>query len=168
MSGLKLTLPVPPPVNTYYRNFRGRMVMSAKGREFKKLVAEYIAENQYRKFWDARLHVLLIFHPINKRKTDLDGRLKAVLDALEDAGVYNDDEQVDQLTIIRGNVVRGGKVVVYIDEIKAGYGDAEKISDLRPARDQDGSELTGSSRCAGCEQDCSKGHRDQSIKEVKA
>lgn len=167
MTILKLTLPVPPSANTYYRNFRGRMVMSAKGREFNKSVAEYIAENRFRKFWDARVSVLILLHPKDKRKLDIDNRIKPVLDALQSAGVFNNDEQVDQASILRCNIIRGGKAIVYVEEIKAEYGNPKEIGDFRPIRYQSGDELTRSSRCDGCQQANGAGHRDQSTQEIE-
>jgi Holliday junction resolvase RusA-like endonuclease len=37
------------------------------------------------------------------------------LDSLCDAGVYDDDSQVDELHIIRGEPIKGGKIVVTIE-----------------------------------------------------
>lgn len=168
MSGLKLILPIPPSVNTYHRNFHGRMVISAEGRKFKKDVAEYVAENRFRKFWDARVSVFILLHPRDRREIDIDNRMKPTLDALQDAGVFNNDKQVDIAIIKRANIIKGGRAVVYVEEIRAANGESEKINDFRPAWDKDGSELAGSSRCPWCKQDCSKEYRDQSAEEVKA
>ena len=33
-----MVLPYPPSINSYYRTFRGRMLISAKGREYRKVV----------------------------------------------------------------------------------------------------------------------------------
>ena len=33
---IELTLPWPPTVNTYWRNFGGRTIVSAKGRSYRK------------------------------------------------------------------------------------------------------------------------------------
>jgi Holliday junction resolvase RusA-like endonuclease len=35
---IEVTLPFPPSVNTYWRTFRGRMIISAKGREYREVV----------------------------------------------------------------------------------------------------------------------------------
>lgn len=168
MSALKLTLDVPPPVNTYYRNFRGRMVLSPKGREYKLHVAEYLAEHQYRKFYDARLSVSLIFHPASKRKTDLDGRFKAVLDAMENAGLYNSDEQIDSLSILRGKVLKGGKLIVYIEEIRAGDDYKKTISDFGRVGYQDGQDPSGSCRCNRDKQSDGSGHGSKRVTEIIA
>jgi crossover junction endodeoxyribonuclease RusA len=114
---LLLNLPYAPSVNTYYRNFNGRMVLSAKGREFKQLVAEYVIENRVPKLGDAKLKVTIIMRPRDKRKTDVDSRIKATLDALENAGVFDNDYQVEHLEVIRGEPIKDGKIVVTIEEI---------------------------------------------------
>jgi Holliday junction resolvase RusA-like endonuclease len=61
--------------------------------------------------------VLIYLYPKDKRKIDLDNRLKACLDAMQDAGVYDDDEQIDYLTIQRAAIKSGGGVKVTIEVI---------------------------------------------------
>lgn len=56
--------------------------------------------------------------PPDRRRRDLDNALKGTLDALEKAGVYNDDGQIDKLSIERGEVVKGGALVVRIQAIE--------------------------------------------------
>lgn len=113
-----LDLPYPPSVNTYYRNFRGYMVLSAKGREYKAKVADYVAEYKIPKLGSKKLRVSMILRPRDRRKTDIDNRIKAVLDSLQDAGVFDDDFQVDELSIVRGEPIKNGKLLVIIEEIE--------------------------------------------------
>ena len=115
---ITLRLPCPPSMNTYWRNFRGRTVLSKKGREFKQLVQEYVIDNQVPKFGDQRLSVIMVFRPRDKRVCDIDNRIKPVLDALQDAGVYDDDSQIDHLEMSRGLHLKGGGIVVFIGVIK--------------------------------------------------
>ena len=117
MSMVTLKLPCPPSMNTYWRNFRGRTVLSKAGKEFKQAVQEYVIENQIPKFGDKRLSIIMVYRPRDKRISDIDNRIKPVLDALQDAGVYNDDSQVDHLEMSRGLNLKGGGVVVFIGEI---------------------------------------------------
>jgi len=114
---LLLNLPYPPSVNTYYRNFNGRMVLSAQGREYKNAVAEYLIESDVPKLGDAKLKITMVLRPRDKRKIDIDNRIKAVLDSLQDAGLFDDDYQVDELTIMRGEPIKDGKLVVMIEQI---------------------------------------------------
>lgn len=110
---ITLKLPFPPSVNTYYRNFRGRMVMGKSGREFKEKVQEIVTTSQIPKLNDARLMAIISIFPPNKRKFDLDNRLKSVFDSLQDAGVYDNDEQFDKIEIARGEIrPQGGCTIV--------------------------------------------------------
>lgn len=113
-----LELPFPPSVNTYWRNFRGHMVLSKAGREYKLAVAEYVATHNVPKYGASKLKITMILQPRDKRKIDLDNRIKCVLDSLEDAGVFDDDFQVDDLHIMRGQQVKGGKILVTIEVIE--------------------------------------------------
>lgn len=112
-----LELPFPPSMNTYWRHWRGRMVLSKAGRQFKTDVQEYIINNNIPKFGDKKLKVTMILRPRDKRKVDIDNRIKAVLDSLEDAGVFDDDFQIDHIEMIRGEPIKGGLIRVLIEEI---------------------------------------------------
>jgi len=112
-----LTLPFPPSMNTYWRNFRGRTIISPQGRAFKAAVADYVVEYRVPKLGDQKLRISMVLFPRDKRKIDIDNRIKAVLDALQDAGVFDDDFQVDELSIVRGKAIKGGAIRVIIEEI---------------------------------------------------
>ena len=115
---LVLSLPFPPSMNTYWRTFRGMTVLSKQGREFKAAVADYVVEYRVPKLGDSKLRVSMVLFPRDKRKIDIDNRIKAVLDALQDAGVFNDDFQVDELSIVRGKTIKGGAIRVLIEQIE--------------------------------------------------
>ena len=112
-----LVLPFPPSVNTYWRNFRGRMVLSQKGRDYKQAIAEYVSENNVPKYGEQKLKITMILQPRDKRKIDIDNRIKCVLDSLQDAGVFDDDFHVDELHVMRGEQVKGGKLLLTIEVI---------------------------------------------------
>ncbi len=112
-----LTLPYPPSVNTYWRANGKRRFISKAGMEFKKAVQEYVIDNAIPKLGSARLRMDIVICPRSRRVFDIDNLLKAVLDALMDAGVYEDDSQVDDLHIVRGAACKGGAAVVVIEEI---------------------------------------------------
>ena len=114
---LFLNLPFPPSMNTYWRNFRGRTILSPAGRKFKEDVADYVAEYRVPKLGEAKLRISMVLFPRDKRKIDIDNRIKCVLDALQDAGVFDDDFQVDELSIVRGKPIKGGAIRVLIEEI---------------------------------------------------
>lgn len=109
---LTLDLPFPPSANTMYRNFRGRMVLSPQGRAYKQAVAEIVAERESR--IDGRLSIFIELSSPTKRKYDIDNRIKPIQDALQDAGVFDDDEQIDWIHVVRHMPTKGGfcKVVI--------------------------------------------------------
>ena len=111
-------LPFPPSMNTYWRNFRGRTIIGKEGRAFRENVIQYVIDNNIPKFGDRKLKITLILRPRDKRKIDIDNRIKAVLDALEHAGVFDDDFQVDHIEMIRGEQIKGGLLHVCIEEIE--------------------------------------------------
>ncbi|EES6198012.1 RusA family crossover junction endodeoxyribonuclease, partial [Escherichia coli] len=65
-----------------------------------------------------RLAIKIIAEPPDKRRRDLDNILKAPLDALTHAlthaGLLMDDEQFDEINIVRAQPVSGGRLGVKI------------------------------------------------------
>ncbi|MCD5335594.1 RusA family crossover junction endodeoxyribonuclease (plasmid) [Escherichia coli] len=59
-----------------------------------------------------RLAIKIIAEPPDKRRRDLDNILKAPLDALTHAGLLMDDEQFDEINIVRGQPLSGGRLGV--------------------------------------------------------
>jgi crossover junction endodeoxyribonuclease RusA len=112
-----LELPYPPSVNTYWRANGKRRFISKEGTLFKLAVQAYCFREKVKSFGDKRLNVYINIHPRSKRRFDLDNCLKAILDAMMAAGVYDDDSQIDQLTINRVEPCIGGKTMVVISEI---------------------------------------------------
>ena len=60
--------------------------------------------------------VVSLFQP-TKRKCDIDNYMKALLDALQHAGCYDDDEQIDELHIVRMGVFKGGECRVVVNQL---------------------------------------------------
>ena len=50
---------------------------------------------------EGKLSVAILASPPDNKRRDLDNLLKSLLDALQHAGVYKDDNQIDQLQIAR-------------------------------------------------------------------
>ena len=109
---LTVTLPYPPTVNTYYRNVKGKTLISEKGREYRKAVADQVLIQRAAKAYAGRLGVLVEAYPPDKRSRDLDNILKSLLDSLTKAGVWADDSQIDDLQVVRKTV--GGMVKVRV------------------------------------------------------
>jgi len=111
-----LTLPLPPSMNAYWlRSSRG-IFLSKTAKDFRKQVAEIVAERSALKFGTSRLFMAVRLCMRDRRASDLDNRMKALCDALEHAGVFDDDEQIDELVIVRGPIVKGGECYVVISE----------------------------------------------------
>jgi crossover junction endodeoxyribonuclease RusA len=115
---LVLNLPLPPSVNHYWGTHGHRRYISKAGVEFKEKVSEYVAEYQVPKLGQARLEMQVTLYPRDRRKQDIDNRIKALWDALADAGVFDNDEQIDVLMVQRGEIKKGGGCLVLIEEIE--------------------------------------------------
>ena len=109
-----LQLPLPPSVNAYWRNFHGRTILSKAARDYKQTVKEYVLLNKIPYFGDARLQAIITIFPKDRRKQDLDNRLKSLLDSLENAGIYESDSQFDKIEIARGVIKSGGGCTIVI------------------------------------------------------
>lgn len=112
-----VNLPWPPSANTYYRRVGAKTLISAAGREYARTVTGLCRAARVCRH-DGRLRVVITACPPDRRRRDLDNLLKGLLDALTHAGLWADDEQIDDLRIIRGANVSGGKVVVSVREIE--------------------------------------------------
>lgn len=115
---ISLELPWPPSTNQIWRNTmvggKPRTLLSAVGRSYRKSVADVCLLARASKGLAGRVRVDIVACPPDKRQRDLDNMLKAPLDALTHAGVWLDDSQIDQLFIERGDVCKGGRLMVMI------------------------------------------------------
>ena len=113
---LKVSLPFPPSVNQAWRAIpRGGKavnILSQRGRAFRAEVKRQLG------FRPAPLRgplaVFVDLFPPDRRRRDVDNYAKALLDALTHAGIYEDDSQIEHLTLNRCPRIEGGRVDVYI------------------------------------------------------
>jgi len=110
---LTLELPYPPSVNHYFRNWRGRTLISREGRAFRKRVCSILTAAGVRPL-SGKLAVSLAVYPPDRRRRDIDNLQKALLDALEKGGAYQDDSQVKDLHARMLEPIPGGKVIINI------------------------------------------------------
>lgn len=112
-----MKLPFPPTANTYYRNVRGKVLISAKGREYRRTVQGIAMAERLPRFGKQRLSMKIEVYPPDRRRRDLDNLNKCLLDALEKAGIYDNDGQIDRLEIVRMPMEKPGFIRVGIEAI---------------------------------------------------
>lgn len=121
---LKLTLPWPPSVNTYWRHpssgkLAGRHLISADGRSYRSCVQLYAIAAKANKNNSHRLCITIDAYPPDKRRRDLDNILKSLFDSLVHANVIEDDSQFDKIVMTRREVLPGdGKVVISLTDME--------------------------------------------------
>jgi len=116
---ITITLPWPPSVNHYWRASGVRRFISEEGQLFRSvtIVKSHMHKGSY--INNEKLSVLVEAYPPDRRRRDLDNILKSLLDALQHAKVYADDNQIDKISVWRCPMLReGGKVVVTIGIIE--------------------------------------------------
>lgn len=114
---IELTLPWPPTVNTYWRSFNGRVLISAKGREYRKAVADQVLIQRAAKHIDYAVMVEIKAYRPDRRRRDLDNLLKALLDSMTHAGVMEDDALIEDLRVYWADEI-GGMVKINIEGIE--------------------------------------------------
>ena len=115
---MRIVLPWPPSINGYWRSYRGRQILSHKARVYRQSAMRHVLSCKANKHLTGRLAVDIELYPPNRMKIDIDNRIKALLDVMQHAGVYEDDNQIDKLTVERCEVEKGGVVVVHIKQIR--------------------------------------------------
>lgn len=117
MMQIYLQLPWAIAYGSYYTQTRWGKHLSVKGKKFKDAVAvECQEQNVFGARIDKPVELSVIFYPPDRRIRDLDNHLKSLQDALTEAQVWEDDSLVDQGHQYRGNVCKGGRVLVRIRE----------------------------------------------------
>lgn len=109
-----LTLPYAPSANRFYRNYQGRMVMSAEARTYKQTVMLLARAQGYTEplEGDVRLRVD-VYRPF--KRGDLDNRLKVTLDSLQGV-LYKDDAQIVEIHARRFDAKGAARIVVSVIE----------------------------------------------------
>lgn len=116
-----LDLPLPPSNNKYwYPARKGKQILTPEAKRYRVQVKKhlYLLPAEVRALFPLRCRLVLrsVVHFKTLQKADTANRSKALDDALEHAGVFLDDEQIDLQVMQRGEIVRGGRIVVRIEE----------------------------------------------------
>lgn len=120
---MKLTLPFPPSVNSYWRApnkgpLAGRHLISADGRIFRSNACAAVIEQLRRipKPISVELSVSVVLFPPNRARRDLDNYLKALFDALTHSNVWVDDSQIKHMDVSWGPVMPNRSAEITIRE----------------------------------------------------
>lgn len=92
------------------------MIISAEGRCYRRDVADQVLIQRGAKHYTGKLRVVIEAWRPDNRKRDLDNLLKAVLDSLTHAGVWEDDGNIVDLRIFWAPSI-GGMLKVHIQEV---------------------------------------------------
>jgi len=115
----EIKLPWPPSVNQWKSPFKGRMILTKKGRDYRKevhaLMDSYGISNE---MISDRLRVTLYLTPPTARKFDIDNFCKSPFDALTTCGFWLDDELIDELRIKKMPKSKGGSITLKIESIE--------------------------------------------------
>lgn len=138
---MHLALPYPPSLNSLYVPYRGRMIVSKKAREyhrdFEKVLNELGHPGLTKEYLEADVWVC----PPDRRERDVDNVLKCLFDALQKAGVYENDAQikrVSQLTMDYWPFPDGAVIVKLVEIDCHNYeraGNGRLLDDYRAARE---------------------------------
>ena len=114
---LVLTLPYPPSNNRYYRHGNGRTYIGEAGEIYRMEVLAC----RPRTGWPilGRLAVVIDVYPKKGPTIDLDNVPKAVLDALQHAHIFANDNDIDDLAIHRHPKDQNPRIQVTIAQIAA-------------------------------------------------
>jgi len=105
----KLVLPYPPSANRYWRNFRGRTVLSEEARAYKSLIQDKVGEQPMLK--GPLVIALLMYRP--QKSGDLDNRIKVAIDSLQGV-LFEDDKQIVEIHAYRRDDKNNPRVEVEI------------------------------------------------------
>ena len=125
-----LILPWPPTINSYKsvgslnRTKSGKLYQTRHNSTatlvfYSKVAWEIHEEGMVGMFKaDSTLYMGLELYPPDKRRSDIDNRIKVTLDALQRGKLFPDDYQIARLLVERKDIISGGQVVVRISEIE--------------------------------------------------
>jgi len=116
MKSITLELPYPPSINHYWGQSGKTKFIGKKGKEFRAEVLAICMREKVRAM-SGRLSLHVNLYPPDRRKRDIDNPIKSLCDACEHAGCYVNDSQIDELHVIRKEVIKGGACFITILEL---------------------------------------------------
>ena len=148
-----MSLPYPPSVNHLWLRTRRGVHLSKEGRLYKQQVAELVRTVGKPRLYERMVRVELVLYPPDARRRDLDNVLKILLDSLTYARVWHDDEQVDQISIRRGEPAKSsGQCLVKVWQLEKEWPRLEsflKAQEKRRMRAYEGRKAGAGKRARG-------------------
>jgi crossover junction endodeoxyribonuclease RusA len=103
----------PPTVNHYWLQRGLRRFLTKRANAFRRDIKDHCKGHRL----EGLLSVRIDYHPPDRRKRDIDNIIKPILDALQHAGLFEDDFQVKKITATRHDVISGGSCVITVAEL---------------------------------------------------
>lgn len=113
--GMILDLPFPPTGNTYWRHFRGRVVVSTEARKYRQGIKLRALTAGVKPLAGPVCVNVTVYRP--RQIGDLDNSLKVLLDALRGVA-FEDDKQVVELHALRLDDKSNPRAVVRIEPFR--------------------------------------------------
>lgn len=113
---IRITLPIPPSINSMYRNVPGRGRVASKGLREWKEAAGWKLQAQPRQQFHGPFRIKL-YLPQDMRG-DVDGRLKAAIDLLVAHRVTPDDRFAQSVSSERSADVPPGECLIVVESAK--------------------------------------------------
>jgi len=108
-------------VNSYWKTGKNGLYSNPYIKTFKALVCNAVKDSiSYRNvsFGKEKIGVAINVYPPDDRIRDIDNILKATLDALQFAQVYENDSQIIQLYVEKLDKVKDGKLEIFINKLR--------------------------------------------------
>ena len=112
---IKITIPtVPVSVNLMYRTYRGRPILSKRGRQYKKDTKLYIEDCNIEPM-TGNLSLTVEMYFKDKRKRDVDNHLKSLIDSLEGV-LFENDTQIYEIIARKHIGCKANQTVIELSE----------------------------------------------------
>ena len=92
---------LPPTVNHLYRTRNGHRYKTPEARNWQEDTTQLLLANSKCECYKKSVSLIIIFQTNNRRKWDIDNRVKALQDCLSKAKIIKDDAQIQELKVKR-------------------------------------------------------------------
>lgn len=113
-------------MNATYRAVGNRIILSREARNYKDKVVKQLSVLRLKSFGKDRLRVTITAYMPNRRKRDLANIDKVLIDSIEASGLFDNDEQIDDVRYLRGPVAPPGRVHIVVESLSGTTDDTKK------------------------------------------